>query len=44
MSKSGNGKNVSKVARESDQPPGVLLFEIDRRKLRTMRWCSGGPP
>lgn len=36
MSKSGNGKNGSSAARESAQSPGVLLFEVDRRKLRTM--------
>ena len=43
MSKSGNRKNGASAARESAQSPGVLLFEVDRRKLRTMLGTDPGP-
>ena len=36
MSKAGNRKTMSSAVREPDQPHGVLLFEVDRRKLRTL--------
>lgn len=36
MSKSRDRKRVASAVREPEQSPGVLLFEVDRRKLKTM--------